>query len=372
MYNCNPNAPVSCEVSSILPNTPVSSHHPMGSKIISISLKKLNQQFDRETASPNKIKDWLFDAVNLCENQKVITPAMGELKNDCKYKTLTEVTSKYLTGNSSCTNDIFIKQIIQMLNSHNNIINQNIEIEKNEIRSMIESIQLEWSPVKRDEMLRLVMHFYKTQRDMQYRSFDGYVIDISELPSFLNAKVNAANLQDSCSRIQLMVRNEVHYTAVDIELSKNEVNCCIMDAYGEPKADIIEEILKQAGFKVYTAGIGETLQKDTRSCSLFALDHLMQSSKRPAFFQELKLKAHDDPHRMVSRISWYDFPFNFVKYAQDPSFFKTYAEKNPAFANDMHVKGIESKLQIYKQIILKLFQNMSASDIQKIACAHFI
>jgi hypothetical protein len=372
MYNCNLNVPISCDVSSILPNTPVSSHHPMSSKIISISLKKLNQQFDLETASPNKIKDWLFDAVNLCENQKMITPAMGELKNDCKYKTLTEITSKYLSGNSSGFKDTFVNQIIQMFNNHKNIINQNIEIEKNELRSMIESIQLEWSPVKRDEMLRLLIHFYKTEREKLHKSFDGYVIDISELPSFLNAKVNAANLQDSSSRIQLMVRNEVHYTAVDIELSKNEVNCCIMDAYGEPKADIIEEILKQAGFKVYTAGIGETLQKDTRSCSLFALDHLMQSSKRPEFFQELKLKAHFDPHRQVSMISWYDFPFSFVKYAQDPSFFKTYAEKNPVVAHAMYLKGIETKLQVFKQIILKQFQNMTASDIQKIACAHFL
>ena len=140
-------------------------------------------------------------------------------------------------------------------------------------------------------MLRLLMNLYKKDRRSANKDFDGFVIDFTELRTFIDSIEKLRSPQDSPIRLQVMVRNEVHYTAIDMELSNPKRKCCIMDAYGEPKANFIEETFKRAGFKVFTIGTGETLQKDTRSCSIFSLDHLLQSTKHPNFFKFIESAA---------------------------------------------------------------------------------
>jgi hypothetical protein len=342
-------------------------------KIMEIAIKKLKAKLTDSVSDPKAIKDWIFDTVNLCENNNFKTPSMEAIKNDCKYKSLTEIANKYFTENILLDKDIFLDELIKVLKTHVLVINRNIEVEKDNLKNTIVSSQFEWSPVQRDEMLRLLMNSYKKGRHSVNKDFDGYVIDFTELPIFIDTMEKWRYLQDSPIRLQVMVRNEVHYTAVDIELSNHERKCCLMDAYGEPKANFIEEAFKRAGFKVFTIGTGETLQKDTRSCSIFSLDHLLQSAKHPNFFKLIENAAYYDSEKNVWKVSWYDMPARFVKYAQSQDFFQTYAEKNPYVANAMGEKNkIEAKLQHFKEKTLQQLKSLPEASLHKIACSHFL
>lgn len=341
-------------------------------KVLDTAIKRLQGKFEQGLTDPQALKDDIQAAVYLCENQQLKTTSMESIKADCKYKTLTEIKNKYFSCQNRGYEDAFLSRLTDCLTNHAATLEKMGDIEKARLKSLITSSQLEWSPVKRDEMLRLLMHKCSLERQGKGKSFQGYVIDVSELPAFIQALEMGGLKGPAHKRVQLMVRNEVHYTAVEIEWDPKARKCCIMDAYGEPKALVVEKAFIQAGFQVFTVGTGETVQKDTRSCSIFSLDHLLQSSKRPEFFAFLEQAAKFHPDENVWKISWYDMPARFVRFAQSEDFIRQYSIHNPYMASSrIVINTIESKLAAYNSKVLQLLKDLSDEQVQKIACSHF-
>ena len=64
---------------------------------------------------------------------------MEAIKNDYKYKSLTEIANKYFTENMLLYKDIFLDELIKVLKAHVVVINRNIEVERDNLKNTIES-----------------------------------------------------------------------------------------------------------------------------------------------------------------------------------------------------------------------------------------
>ena len=264
-------------------------------------------------------------------------------------------------------------------------------------------------PYNRNEMLRLMIYLKSLKRAETENDFECYVVDAHEFKDFLHI-INTHPPASKNHRLQILVRNDVHYTSVDIKMGGNQKECLVMDAALDERFMGLIEDLKQSHFNtIYVAGIpaqrrakefadvrakiNESLQLDTFSCSAFGFHLLSRSSKKKDLFEFLD-KSSDalDPEEGVRYLSWKKFPPDFVQTAQYPKFFlqkeisqtkEFKKEKNLSTWIKQHFNTIEEgnkkretnalinkKFVKYGKQVCQAMHSLSKGDIAQIACTH--
>ncbi len=248
------------------------------------------------------------------------------LKHDLKHKNLTEIFNKYYNyATSSPIEKTLLFHFAPYLGNKDKI---QLLAEK-EAESLPEKIQshLEFFATNRDELMTLLI---KRKKDKNPK-LNCYVIDICDLPTCVEGlKTLYHSLpSEKSQRIQLLVRNDVHYTGVDIDLSKKETQVAVMDAAGDPKCKEILSILKQLDCQfMYVLGLEDHIQFDNYNCGFFSFDSVYQSSQDPNFFDLLKkLPAEKKDH--YYSLAWQNTPPRYVRNATSLTFMKKYHESNP-------------------------------------------
>lgn len=295
--------------------------------------------------------------------------------HDCQHKTLHEVVNKHFNKNSSRFEQQhpLLKLFAEQTGHLENAL-------RDETKNLSQSIgeQSNWAPILRHEMLRLVAYIRKNKCEFMSREpFNCHVINIAELPEYLDIlnEMQAANV--GC-RLQLIVCNEVHYTAIDLEISPEEKICCILDAYRESKAALVEKAFLDAGFISFVVGrdnddIDQQVQTDTRSCSIYSMSQLVSTAKIPNFLQRLKEGRAGIPGKSVN-VSWTELPANIIKNSQNCQLLQEYIEKHDSDDVDLEYyfnkrgRGIESKLADYNVKVRNFISGAPQEMITSIVC----
>jgi len=305
---------------------------------------------------PEKVKDRIQTLLTIYLDRlggSPLAPDLEALKTDLSRYSITEVSGKQ----RNTVNDPFFNTLMEFL--HSSKLDDLKEKEAEALSQRISSEQFPWVAVNRDEMLRVLIHLKDLKRKTVDQSFDCEVLQKDELEGFLNNKV--ASLDPSkVSRFQVLSRDEVHYTALDFEYHAGALKCVVMDAYQEPKHLKLVEFLLTKNVVVLVAGSDENdkLQYDTRSCSIFSLDHLVRSSTKENFFEFLDAHATFDELRGCNAVSWRSLEPEFVKNAQNPAF----TEENP---------GIQETLELYKARVTQFLERSTPREIAAVAFQHF-
>ncbi|MBA2369214.1 MAG: hypothetical protein H0V82_09355 [Candidatus Protochlamydia sp.] len=310
---------------------------------------------------------------------------LNQLRDELTCQSIDEISSKYeilLSQNMLNENDpLFLRIISSLFNCKSEIFDW---------KKLLDA-QLRWIPVHRDEMLRLIIQYKKEKALKKGSDFNCYVLEYRDLPAMLamhEKKLKENNLENGS--FQLLVRNEVHYTAVDCHFAKEVKTCTLLDASQDPKHLILKEMLEQNGFEVIIPGESDEdkLQWDNRSCSIFSLSQASRCAKDTEFYNKLK----NDPqfNFQAKRIPWSALPPDFVKDCQNQSFFCNYPQlmngpykkqidfchfilnqmdKTRAIETEQN-RGIEEKLSKYQQIVIKMLETRSEDELKAIAATH--
>jgi hypothetical protein len=159
------------------------------------------------------------------------------------------------------------------------------------------------------------------------------------------------------SRYQLIVRNEHHYTAVDIDKSIVPPSCIILDATNDPRMFHIYCSAKDSQFDAfcfmgYSMAPTKNLQTDAHSCSMFAFDHCVQLScthSNPDFHKMLAAKANEQ-----DTLFWDELPPNFLWNTQSLTTLNEYAglvvKKDPGSLDETMPNGLSFNEYIHQGI----------------------
>lgn len=360
-------------LSNALNPNPVSIHKtPLENRL----LQKLKHSLEG-VVDPEIAKNRLYEYGEVYKNYKGTSPEIENFLYACRHKTLHESVDNYFSSQSYKfeAQPNLVKNCVEVLP----LLKPALTAERETIGDYIRK-QFPWVPIRRHEMLRLLIHTNQIKGSL----FDKppvhcHVLDIDELKEYL-AKLNQKPLGNNTHRLQLIICNEVHYTAVDLELSKEKKQCCILDAYREEKAGLIEKGLLEAGYKLFVAGrnaegADQQLQTDTRSCSIYSLSQLTSSSWQKDFFHQLS-HLHADRKDNAFNIAWDQLSPPLIKNSQNELQKIDYLKNNPTtlwkekpvsvYLSD--AKGIENKLTGYIQKINVLFAEKTAEELVEISC----
>lgn len=294
--------------------------------------------------------------------------------HDCSHMTLHEIFSKHL--NTDSANFTLQHPLLQSCSSYSEQLKSLLEDESKKIPKLIQE-QSDWAPIRRHEMLRIAAYVHNNKcAFMQREPFNCHVIDSEELHDYLQI-LNGVQAENTSCRLQLIVCNEVHYTAIDLEISPTEKICCILDAYREPKAALVEQAFLAAGFTVFVTGRDnegkdEQVQTDTRSCSIYSLSQLTSTSSIVGFLQKLKEGKTIVPGQVVN-VPWTELPANIIKNSQNKQLINNYVRANRSkeelnFFFNKRGRGIEYKLAEYNNKVQNFMASAPFDKITAIAC----
>jgi hypothetical protein len=295
---------------------------------------------------------------------------LDQLQNDFKSKTLHENLDKYafeakqqpriapsplLIGNQS---------IFPLLQNHP----ESHALYMNEEEKVSEKVLNQATPLamNRNEMLRILVDEKKISRSKKGRDFNCFVLDIHELSFLLKIATKASMDIAIPKRFQIAVVQSVHYTGLDILISKIGNQALILDAALDDKyLDVSAALAKFSFSKVWASGIDDPkafgIQKDADSCAYCTFDHLVKSSKRENLFGELeKLPSDYSQEDRVHYIDWKYFPGTFLKHVQSISIF----EKDEVWAQKT-LKGDELLSTYVKAHQMKIGKHMKNNSINE-------
>ncbi len=154
---------------------------------------------------------------------------------------------------------------------------------------------------------------------------DIQVLDIADLNEYLH------NIKED-QRYQIIVDNNGHFSAVDIQVQNGKKQCVILDAANDSRMDSINQVMEFNQFdKIYMPlartndrGVPQTLQRDGESCPFFALLHAKELAKLPDIYEHLEQYTESDQNVYLDRL-----PPELVCTAQSLSFLESYQNENP-------------------------------------------
>lgn len=306
------------------------------------------------STDPRALKERIKEAISvylqLCSKHHVERECefAKSFSNDLQQKTLHEFRTKYFSSEEEISHELnlpFIPDLIDFFTNKTSLkdytIDQFLTEEEDSIETRLTS-QSDTVAMNRNEMLRFLISLKQNDRQVNGRgALNAYVVDFEELQTFMDTLM--ANPPDQTKRLQLLVRNDVHYTAVEIELSPEGNRCLILDAALDPRFLDIAALMQSYPFnKCYAAGYDtkaeaekadqeETkaqapkqiakIQIDTLNCSVFSLNNLTNSSKMPDLFEIIEsLPQNYDEEKNIHFIDWINFPSCMVQKAQSISF----------------------------------------------------
>ncbi|MDF1757351.1 MAG: hypothetical protein P1U74_03550 [Legionellaceae bacterium] len=305
-------------------------------------------------------------------------------------------------------NPLFVSQIIKMIHDYvhqmerqdksigpvvwhlSNIIKFDF---KHNLEFLIES--LDDDPIQKDEFILLMMHYFSKECN-----YNGYLVhdddpkeheitvgiddSISLIPSIsaLYYRLNQVieNDPSSNTRIQIIVRQNEHYTPIDI--NKETRQCLIIDAASDSKELTLRDFIKYTNNldkMVYVAQhnylIPETLahsdtsnigtsrvQKDLWSCSIFSLEYSRLLATKPDAHEHYMSVARQEPSNLeLYSVSWDELDPEFIRISQSPTYKAYYSETkrelNPS------IDSIFSECNFFQ--LKSKFQSIAASAIQE-------
>ncbi|KTD61162.1 YopJ family acetyltransferase [Legionella spiritensis] len=226
--------------------------------------------------------------------------------------------------------------------------------------------------VYRDDMVRLMMHDFS-----QKIPYNGRLIDadpFTMLPlneeelqmdseeqrriahsrrenALLFAEIDRVIAEDTSghNRIQILVRSGPHYTTLDID--KKNRSCFIVDAVDDSSqyrlhqipdfSKLVDKVFYVKSPMIPSGKSDETmkgaLQKDSSSCSVFALDHSFQVALNPEVHQWLESNAVPGSEQSTTlyHVTWNQLPPDMVKNAQSTTVIRHYMDSNPNVATQV-------------------------------------
>lgn len=250
-----------------------------------------------------------------------------ELLNDFQSKSLKDIQCKYLKDKGlpllEATPAAVAKTLFELLSpkgEFHELVETAKQTERHQIKQRIISEQFLPSAVNKNELLRLMIHLKKARRANTNRNFNAHVVDIQDLSTLLRNLQSNPELNNQ--RVQILVRNELHYTAVDLNLRHHKFSGFVMDASGDSRRmDVIKCLQNMGVSDIYVAGLEnsngskEKLQFDSFSCPYFSYDHICKSSKDLELFDKLERLPHIEVNGIKS-LSWSNLPKSLLKYAQ--------------------------------------------------------
>lgn len=355
-------------------NLPATSAKKMSERLV----KKL--KINSSDEYKDKAQQIIHCYLNKCALEPGVKRSLQLLESEFKTLSLYEIRSKYEIVLKHAVleeaDPLFLHVLRQLYTQESDAI---IQLESQNLEESLLS-QFDWAPVYRDEMLRLLVQAQQDEWQQRGIAFNCYVVDYRDLPFFLQlAEQQAAKQEDSDLRVLILVRNEVHYTALDCHFQKNQKSCFILDASQDPKHHILDAQLKDAGYRVAIAGASESdkIQLDSRSCSIFSFDHLSETGSKTHCFEEIIQSSQFDSK--TRRISWLALKPNLVKNCQSLEFLQNYQTShqiplpiqiNPNRNETEKNLGIEQRLALYQKTALAILKNKSPKDAAQIARTH--
>ncbi|KTC99228.1 hypothetical protein [Legionella feeleii] len=261
----------------------------------------------------------------------------------------------------------------------------------------------------RDELVLLMMHDRS-----QKQSYNGYLVDANPftimLPSnqeellmekeegkiahtrrenkLLFEEIDRVISEDKSgsNRIQIIVKSGPHYTVLDID--KKNRSCLVIDAADDSRQNrfhqmpnfshLIDKVIyvKSPDIpsgKVDPPTIKGSLQKDSCSCSIFALDHsFIVATFPPDLHERLGSQAKQEGERLFS-VTWNQLSPEMVKNSQSTTVIKHYIEENPSSKeqileltqNNTRNYGFEATKQEFLQIVNHYCKTCSDNELQE-------
>ena len=202
------------------------------------------------------------------------------------------------------------------------------------------------------EGMRLLIHLETERRKTTGQNkLDCRVLDVEQLSEFLQ-HLSEIKPPAQGIRLQAIVRNGMHYTAVDFKLSPQGNECIILDAANDPRRMLavakvmnLQNAAGQDFFKTIYAPSApderprENLQEDFFSCPMFSLDHVCRVSELENIYDHMGNVARPNANKNFSNfpvIHWDMLPPPLVWNAQSNAWLEQYAK--------MHEKEIQQRV----------------------------
>lgn len=264
----------------------------------------------------------------------------------------------------------------------------------------------------RDEMVKLMMHDFSRNFPYNARLIDAdpftmlplseeeLLIDSEEQRKIIHsqrenallfAEIDRVIAEDTSghNRIHILVRSGPHYTTLDID--KKNRSCFIVDAADDSRQYRLHEManfskLVNKVFYVKSPRIpgntsGETikgsLQKDSSSCSVFALEHSFLVAQNPDIHQWLESNSVADSKigdTMLYSVTWNQLPPEMVKNSQSTTVIRHYMSCNPHTVTPVIMKltgentlgyGLDVTKKRFNQIIKEYCEKYNESELEE-------
>lgn len=331
---------------------------------------------------PKGFRGFLVDQLNAFNGQLLssasldLMPTHQFIQNfiqDLKNKSLKELCEKYYQGRElfKGTGEPFLNDLSDILNPGSPMMSGLLEEEANELSHEVERDQLPTKAVNRDKLMRLIHFLIKDD------SFNHlFVVDINEVDAVLRHAKSIAD-QGNTFRFQLLVRSNVHYASVDIEMAGGKLRGAVMDSAGPPERESIDRLIRIIqGYdfsQVYLIGGKDAIQFDRENCAYFGLDSLKQSSQNPKFFDALESIAQPGEDG-VYHVLWSDLPENFIENTTSTRFIHSYVQKRRGTLDSVEYKVGKTFMQFIHENTEEALINDQPRPMNKVIhkkIAHF-
>lgn len=260
------------------------------------------------------------------DDSDVSKQAIQQLQHDLKNQVLINVFKKYYPK-PVLEEGTLLKELAPYLGDQEKIAA--LSLLEGEILQGKIIADLEAGAVNRDSLMALMISLKKGK----YADFDCYTVDFCDLPECLEALKHRLD-QTEGKQIQLLVRSDVHYTAVIVNSNQGVLQAAVMDAAKDQRAEGIAKHLKRLNCqKVFVVGFEDRIQFDSYNCGFFSFDSAFQAYKYKAFFELLNTLPVQCKGELHS-IAWKDMPPIFVRNTTSTSFVRSYAAKNEIYKLD--------------------------------------
>ncbi|CUI16227.1 hypothetical protein PNK_0599 [Candidatus Protochlamydia naegleriophila] len=295
-------------------------------KFFKLFLRKKKEDLE-QTEDTVQFKNALVDVLSQLELRMNEGDACKEeihnLQHDLKNQVLINVFKKYYSVPVTKEGTI-LKELAPYLGNQEKID----LLSQHEGKVLQEKVigDLQEYAVNRDSLMALMIRSKKEKSS----GFNCYTVDACDLQECLE-NLKRLFSQKGAQQIQLLVRNDVHYTAVIVESNEGVLQAAVMDAAKDKRGVQIALFLKKLNYeKVFIVGDEDRIQFDSYNCSFFSFDSVFQAYKHGAFFNMLNSIPAKNKGELFS-VAWKDMPPSFVRNATSTSFVQAYAAKNEAY-----------------------------------------
>lgn len=191
------------------------------------------------------------------------------------------------------------------------------------------------------EALHLLVQMQRNKMLAKHKNhFNCWVVALESrhdgINTFLNCLLQIPS-QETPTRMQFIIKNGGHYTAMDVSISSNGNQCIILDAIGDLRGHMLavqasaltdshDKKFFSCVYLMCPAEKTDILQIDSFSCPIFAYDHAYQAAKIENLYDYLAEQNIDNDDFFA--LSWMQAPAKLVWNSQSAAFIKAYIKQH--------------------------------------------